>query len=140
MDSPIYRIAHTTGAVIGNRPVGWIRGVEDPSVSASQKRPQLGLALIRLAECAAAIAEGDTLWVDPSGSAKAAAVIEKERLAATVRPFAPAWWPKDIAPGIPRVDESRMRWWRGQGENCNNLTARAFCSLSYYCYVIWKLI
>lgn len=90
--------------MIGNRPVGWIRGIEDRGLD-SQK-PQIGLALLRMDECAKAVASGDCLWVDVSGAAapvSAGAVIGSP-VDNIVRPFAPFWWDDSIAVGIPRIN------------------------------------
>lgn len=94
--------------MVGNRPVGWIRGVADSaSISQGEKEQQhLGLALLRLAECESAVADGDALWVDLSGASdipKVAPAIGSSD-AQFVKPFAPFWWPEDIAPGLPRID------------------------------------
>ena len=95
--------------MLGNRPAGWIRGVVNATSSTQsqeESRP-LGLALLRLAECASAVADGDKLWVDISGVAG----MPKEAPAPTdashlhfVQPLAPSWWPEDVAPGLPRVE------------------------------------
>ncbi|VDO09792.1 unnamed protein product [Rodentolepis nana] len=103
IESPIYRISSSTNSVVGNRPVGWVRGIEDPLTGSTEK--QVGLALLRMAECAEAISKGDHFWVDVSEAATAVSaesIIESSgnRI---VHPFVPFWWEDDIAVGIPRM-------------------------------------
>ncbi|VDL19833.1 unnamed protein product [Hymenolepis diminuta] len=103
IESPIYRISSSNNTLIGNRPVGWVRGIEDPLVDSSKQ--QVGLALLRMAECAEAISKGDHLWVDASGAAapvSAGSIIGSSRNR-IVYPFAPFWWEDNIAVGIPRM-------------------------------------
>nr|CDS26565.1 protein FAM76A [Hymenolepis microstoma] len=104
IESPIYRISSSSSSVVGNRPVGWVRGIEDPLTGSTKQ--QVGLALLRMAECAEAISMGDHLWIDASGAetpVSAESVIEcpSNRI---VHPFVPFWWEDSIAVGIPRMD------------------------------------
>ncbi|KAM7534755.1 hypothetical protein Aperf_G00000112490 [Anoplocephala perfoliata] len=103
IESPIYRISKLDNTVIGNRPVGWVRGIEDRALESG--KPQVGLALLRIAECAKAVADGDYLWVDVGGAAApvSAGVVIGSPVDNIVRPFAPFWWDDTTAMGIPRI-------------------------------------
>ncbi|EUB60278.1 Putative transferase [Echinococcus granulosus] len=106
LDAPIFRISKEDNKVVGNRPVGWIRGQEDPSSISDFPIRQYGLALLRLAECAAAVASDDKLIVDVSGAAQVlGAAPAGVAMVCVVQPFAPSWWPEDIAVGLPRIQQ-----------------------------------
>ncbi|CDI98050.1 protein of unknown function DUF1279 [Echinococcus multilocularis] len=106
LDAPIFRISKEDNKVVGNRPVGWIRGQEDPSSISDPPIWQYGLALLRLAECAAAVASGDKLIVDVSEAAQVSgAAPAGVAMVCVVQPFAPSWWPEDIAVGLPRIQQ-----------------------------------
>ncbi|VDM32548.1 unnamed protein product [Hydatigera taeniaeformis] len=104
LNSPIFRVSKADNKVVGSRPVGWVRGQEDPSPVLVPPFQHYGLALLRLAECAAAVTSGDRLVVAVSETAQVseAAPIDLS-MTYIVRPFAPSWWPEDIAIGLPRI-------------------------------------
>eukprot|EP00108_Taenia_solium_P002373 TsM_000775000 transcript=TsM_000775000 gene=TsM_000775000 len=104
LNSPIFRVSKNNNKVVGNRPVGWIRGQEDPSSVRTPSIRQYGLALLRLAECAAAVASGDKLVANISGTAQVSEAAPVDiAMVCIVQPFAPFWWPEDIAIGFPRI-------------------------------------
>lgn len=104
LNSPIFRVSKDNNKIVGNRPVGWVRGQEDPSPALVPPIRQYGLALLRLAECAAAIASGDKLVADLSGTAHVPEATPADVAKVCIlQPFAPSWWPEDIAIGLPRI-------------------------------------
>ncbi|VDK36632.1 unnamed protein product [Taenia asiatica] len=104
LNSPIFRVSKNNNKVVGNRPVGWIRGQEDPSSVRTPSIRQYGLALLRLAECAAAVASGDKLVANIPGTAQVSEAAPVDMaMVCIVQPFAPLWWPEDIAIGLPRI-------------------------------------
>ncbi|KAL7056189.1 hypothetical protein AAHC03_020713 [Spirometra sp. Aus1] len=101
-DAPIYRLA-ATGKRQGQRPIGWLRGVARRTVTDSHDQ-QLGIALLRLSETADSIKSGDLLWCRPNTTdplPDEATEVENLEEGVILRPFAPSWWPKDIAPDLP---------------------------------------
>nr|VZI30694.1 unnamed protein product [Spirometra erinaceieuropaei] len=102
-DAPIYRLAAATGKRQGQRPIGWLRGVARRTVTDSHDQ-QLGIALLRLSETADSIKSGDLLWCRPNTTdplPDEATEVENLEEGVILRPFAPSWWPKDIAPDLP---------------------------------------
>ncbi|KAL5103283.1 hypothetical protein TcWFU_008203 [Taenia crassiceps] len=89
LNSPIFRISKGSSKIVGNRPVGWVRGQEDPSLFLTPIR-RYGLALLRLAECAAAITSGDKLVADISGTAQVSEAAQVDAaMTCFVQTFAP---------------------------------------------------
>uniref|UniRef100_A0A5K3FCI4 GCV_T domain-containing protein n=1 Tax=Mesocestoides corti TaxID=53468 RepID=A0A5K3FCI4_MESCO len=102
-DSPIYRIEKESNKVVGQRPVGWVRAIEALPLPPTLSQTQHGLALLRLAECASAVACGDRLWVDTSGSSHVP-VTAPSNCDVIVKPFVPSWWPQESKSNLPTID------------------------------------
>jgi len=100
IDAPIYRISDA-GLTVGRRPIGWLRGLEQPVSS----QPQQGIALLRLSDTAEAMQAKQRLYLSKTGELlpEDHSIPVHLEQGVLVNPFIPSWWPSDIISGIPQL-------------------------------------